>query len=462
MKPVTGVKFFFSFNFVPYFIRMKILDRYILKAHVAPFVVAFLTIVFVLILQFLTVFLNRFLGKGLELLTIAELILLQSAWMVGLAVPMAVLAATLITFGNLTNRSEIVVMRAGGLSIYRLIAPVLAAAMLVSIGVERFNNVVLPEANFQAKLLLRDISRAKPSVGLKENAFSRFIDGYSILVRQIDDKTGELRGITIYEGTKDDYTSVITAESGMIEFTEDYHYLIMTLHNGEIHEMDTSTREEYRLMSFSRHRFVFSSTGYGFERSDGQQLRRGDRELSAVQLKEIGDRFLVKIDSTRQVAVAELQAQMEHIAGSGRPLAAGEAASLPRRVPDRTAALEYVDLQLEQLDGYLDRLEGERKVYVNYMLEYHRKYALSFACIVFALVGAPLGVLARRGGFGIGAGLSLAFFVMYWSFLMLGEQLAGRSLVDPAIAMWMGNIVMMAIGIVAMLRVTGTVGGGHR
>ncbi len=444
---------------------MKILYRYILKAHALPFLFAFLTIIFVFTLQFLSQFMGRFLGKGLDLFIIAELIVFQIAWMVVLAVPMAVLVSTLMAFGNLTNRSEIAVMRSAGLSMTRLIMPVLLAASVLAFVVERFNNVALPEANYQAKVLLTDITRIKPSYGLTENAFSSFIDGYSILVRQIDPESGELRGVTIYEGTRDDYSTVITAETGSISFTSDYHYLIMELNNGEIHEMIMNTQDEYRLMTFSRHRYVFSSTGYGFERSDPESVRRGDRDLAAAQLQEMGKEFLKRIDQGTIAAGSVLKDDQERIVsvyenqGGNGGTSGFSPEDLNRR---RLLALERVGVMLEELDAAIDRIAADRRMYNKYMVEYHKKYALSIACIIFVFVGAPLGVLARRGGLGVGAGLALAFFVLYWALLILGENLADRNFLQPAVAMWLGNFVMMLIGSIAYRKVTASGAGHHR
>ena len=436
---------------------MKILYRYILKEHLGPFLFAFLTILFVFTLQFITRFFDRFVGKGLGFFVVAELITLQVAWMVVLAVPMAVLVATLIAFGNLTNNSEMTVMKAGGISLSRLIIPVLLVGALLSVILERFNNIVLPEANYQAKLLLRDITRAKPSFGLQENTFSGLVEGYSILVRKTGDDAHDLEGITIYEWKIGDDKTVITAEKGDIEFSSDYHYLILTLFNGEMHELRSSGKAEddYRVTAFEKHRLVFSSTGYGFERTDGSKMRRGDRELSAQELYEMGMKFRKLMLDTLQSSGRQLAIEQEAInaslaePGSGRPVRVGDA---PR---SKAEALEIVEKMLVRTDRTIDQIERNRKMYNRYMVEFHKKYALSFACVVFVLVGAPLGVLSRRGGFGVGAGLSLLFFVLYWALLIFGEKMSDQGLLDPGISIWLANIVLLLTGLLALFYVSG-------
>lgn len=441
---------------------MKKLYSYILKEHIGPFVFSLLTILFVLTLQFITRFFDSFVGKGIEPFVIVELIVLQIAWIVSLAVPMAVLIATLVAFGNLTNSSEMTVMRAGGLSLYRLIVPVLLAGAFLAFLMERFNNIVLPEANYQAKLLLRDITKAKPSFGLTENAFSGLVDGYSILVRETGENADTLRGITIYETKEDGERTVITAEKGNIAFTEDSHYLILTLLEGELHELRGGAEKEYRIMRFDKHRYVFASTGYGFERSDGSEIRRGDRELSAGQLYAMGREFRKREnEAVTHIGdmIAREQETVNLISSSSGPVASSGAKYTSAR---RAKALSQVDKMLVRLDREIEHMERSRDMHNKYMVEFHKKYALSFACFIFVLVGAPLGVLAKRGGFGVGAGLSLIFFVLYWFLLILGEKLSDRGLLDPGISMWLANIVMLVIGIAALLRVSGRVVGSGR
>ena len=436
---------------------MKIIDRYILKSLIGPFLFSFVTIIFVLILQFFATFADRFIGKGIGFPAILELIALQSAWMVGLAAPMAVLVAVVMTFGSLTTTSEMTVFRASGISLYRLMIPVLLAGLLLSFFVERFNNVVLPKSNYYAKSLMVDIARSKPAFGLTENAFSTLVDGYSIFVRKTDERSKELRGIVIYDGTRRDYTTMVTAEKGTIDFTGDYQYLVMTLFNGEIHQVRQPDHKNYRNMSFAKHRFVFESSGFGFSRSPESRMRSGDTELSAKELLVIGDEFRKRISASEKLIQMPLEKIGERIAErragiSGKQISSSK---LPGKLKAETAV--YVERQLAQLDLELQSIEANRNMYNRYMAAYHKKYALSLACFVFVLVGAPLGVLARRGGFGVGAAISLLLFVLYWMIMISGEKIAERGLLDPMISMWLANVVMVCIGVALVISLTGSV-----
>ncbi len=425
---------------------MKIIDRYILKSHIGPFFFAFLTMLFVLILQFFSTFAERFIGKGIGFLTMTELILLQSAWMVGFAAPMAALVAAVMAFGSLTNTSEMTIFRASGISLYRLMAPVLLAALLLSAVVERFNNLVQPQANYYAKSMMADIARSKPAFGLTENAFSTLVDGYSIFVRSFDDESKELQGVVIYDSSGKEKTMMASAEKGRLDFIDNGRYLVLTLFNGEMHQVNRLNSASYHKMSFGKHRLVFETSGFGFARSSDDRVRSDDNELSATELLTIGNEF------KHRVLAAEERVQVL------RRGVAGEQQNASRRAKNEVDVSHVADQQRAQLKGELSgelkTIEDNTAKYNKYMVAYHKKYSLSLACFVFVMVGAPLGVLARRGGFGVGAAMSLLFFVLYWMLMIAGEKLAERGALDPMLAMWLGNMVMMAIGLWLMVSLT--------
>jgi lipopolysaccharide export system permease protein len=458
---------------------MKILHRHILLAHIGPFFFGFFTVIFVFLLQFLTRTLDRLVGKGLELTVIIELILLQIAWMVVLAAPMGVLIACLMAFGKMTNDLEITAMRAGGISLWRLMYPVLIAGAILTLLVERFGNVVLPEANHQAKVLMMDISRKKPSFGLQENVFSNMIYGYSILARKTSETTSDIGGVTIYDYTRPQTETVITAETGKFEYSSDFRYLIMTLYNGEMHEIDKNTRKEYRRVEFQKHKVLLDASGFGFQRSDESTVSRGDRELSASTMLGICDSLQAQIDARKQRIAQSSTTLFERIL-AGTPFQALDslkfADSLSTHTqPYPTDTLFYLSSipktsQIEMIDmatslgrtvqnetsNSLFSIRNDLEMQRKYMVEVHKKFSIPFACFCFVLVGVPLGVLAKRGGFGIGAGLSLAFFLMYWAFLISGEKLADRGIVSPSVAMWAGNAVLILIGAGLFIAVSGT------
>ncbi|MBN1928291.1 MAG: LptF/LptG family permease [Chlorobiaceae bacterium] len=442
---------------------MKLFDRYILRTHFGTFFFSFVTIMAVFVLSFVTKFLERLVGKGLDFGIIAEVVVLQSAWMVGLAVPMAVLVTTVMAFGSLANSSELTVMRAGGISIYRLVSPVLLVALALSLLMERYNNVLMPGANYRANALFADITRMKPTLGLDKNAFSDIIKGYSIMARDVDNETGELYDIVLYDRARPDMRTVILAAKGKIEFTPDNAYLVLTLEDGQIHELRLPEMDRYRKMVFAKNRYVFDATGYGFERSDEGARRRGGKELSAADLLAMAREFQEKGDEAQRAAIRgvdELKAGIDRIRSHRTGGAASAAASLPPAVPGR--AIEAVDGMLGDLDVQLDRIRQNREDYRQYMIEYNKKYSLAFACLVFAVVGAPLGIMARRGGFGAGAALSLAFFVLYWVLMIGGEKIAEQGLLIPAVCVWLPNVILSCAGLFMLYRLSHSVNASAR
>ena len=468
--------------------KLRILTKYVLKEHIGPFLFGFVTVIFVFTVQFLTRTLDKLVGKGLDITVIIELVLLQIAWMVVLAAPMATLIATLMTFGNLTNTLEMTAMRAGGISVNRIMFPVLMAGLTLAWLTERFGNVVLPEANHRAKVLMMDVSRQKPSFGLKDGVFSDMIYGYSILVQKTFEQSPGLKGITIYDYTDAGKTAVVVADSGIMEFSRDGRYLLMTLINGEMHEIDKETQKSYRKVSFLYHKVLFDATGYGFERSDESAVSRGDRELSADDMLSICDSLSYQLNLARENRLREMRQHMDlltlptslllsdsvrlQLVVSELPSLSPPADSVLNAMAQRSTtappvdslgylrhvAIERRDIVADQaltilrnnmslISNHLYRIGNYENNISSYMVEVHKKYALPFACFFFVLVGVPLGVMAKRGGFGIGAGLSLLFFLVYWAFLIGGEKLADRAIVAPSVAMWLGNGVIFIVGL---------------
>jgi len=424
-----------------------LLYRYILFRHIGPFLFAFFTLMLIFLLQFIMRFIDELLGKGLGFFIIAELIALNLSWMVVLAVPMAVLVATLMAFGGLSANSEITAMRASGVSLYRMMAPVFLASIALAVFLIYFNNEVLPDANHRAKTLMIDIRRKKPTLTLSPGLFSRDITGYSILVRKTFEASNDLEGVTIYDYSDPSKHVVITAERGVISFTPDYRKLIMDLTNGEIHELSLTDQRQYRKIRYEKHRIIMKAEGFGFERSGEGTFSRGDRELSAGAMQAI-------VDSLRNENARITENASNVIANHFRQYLEGKVPSMRTTHQQAIdAALNKVRYHASILANDISRLRYNEDRMDEYLVEIHKKYALPAACIVFVLVGAPLGVMARRGGFGVAATLSLGFFVLYWACLIGGEKLADRGIITPFWGMWFANIVLAVLGTYLTLRI---------
>jgi lipopolysaccharide export system permease protein len=425
---------------------MKILYRYIFREHIGPFFFGLAVIMFVLVMDFILEVLNLIIGKGLNAFVILQVFGLNLAWMLALAVPMAVLISTLMAFGRLSQDNEITALRSSGISLYRLIAPPLAASILLALGMAYFNDRVLPELNHQARLLMTDIHQKRPTWNLKENVFIDEIPGYHILIKKIDPHSSDIEGVTIYDVENRRFPRTIIAEKGKVEFTPDGNTLIFQLFNGEIHEMDEDSPQKYRKVNFDKQIIYIHDIGNELVRS--QSDYRTDREKNSGQMME----------DVKKLEGSVILSQ-EQIRKTAKLAWDRQESSTPR---ERTTTIEpgmALEKLIKENQGILNQItsekqniENQRRYENSLLVEVHKKYALAVACVVFILVGAPLGIMAKKGGVAVGLGLSLGFFVLYWAFLIGGEELADRQYISAFWAMWSANILIGGTGIYILVK----------
>ena len=393
-------------------------------------------------------FADRLVGKGLDTWVIIKLIVYNLSWMVVLVVPMATLVATLMAFGNMSQNNEVTIMKSSGVSLYKMMIPPLFASIIVALLLYQFNNKVLPDANHQAKILMSDISRTKPTLSLEPGFFSQEVSNYAILVRGIDQKTNELYQITIYDYSDPTKINVVTADRGKIFFSKDQTKLIMDLYNGEIHESNVQNTTMYRKLEFKKHIITMPADQFSLQQSG--PVSRGERELSVEDMQTITDSLKKIFDSQQLTSEKEIKRYLflDNTFKNNLPLK--NASERPDFLYLR--AIEKIRTAKNVIASNLSRLEWTNREIEKYDVEIYKKYALPAACIVFVLIGAPLGVMVRKGGFGVAAGISLLFFLIYWAFLIGGEKLAERDFFSPFIGMWAANIVMGIAGIILTIR----------
>ncbi len=421
-----------------------ILSRYILKNHVVPFVFSNITLIFIFLLQFMMKFADRLIGKGLGVWVIIKLITFNLAWMVVLVVPMATLVSTLMAFGSMSQNNEITILKSSGISLKKMMAAPFIASIVVAYLLFLFNNDVLPDANHQAKILMEDISRQKPTLSLQPGVFSQDVANYAILAREIDKGTNELKDVVIYDYTNPTRVDVVTAQKGRIYFSKNQSKLIMDLWDGEIHESDVVQTNYYREIQFQKHRIIMNGDQFSFQQSAPGEPR-GDRELSTGAMLTIIDSLnQVKYNALKNLTVQTNKYMLIDNASVLNP---------PNFPKSTTQKLLYLNA-LQQIRTAQNIITANYRVWQSiqdeinsYTVEVHKKYALPVACIVFILIGAPLGVMVKKGGFGIAASISLFFFVVYWAFLIGGEKLADRNIITPFWGMWSANILLIIVGL---------------
>ena len=423
--------------------KMRTLSRYILGQQVAPFLFGVFIIMFILILDFLYKNLEILIGKGVPVLVSLELLLLSMGWMMVMAIPMAVLIATLISFMRMTSDNEIVAMKTGGLSLTSIAKPVLIAAAVLSFLMIPVHNYVVPETNHRLANLLVSIHRKKPALQLRDGVFMNELKGYSILVNK--SRGREIEGVTISKLDRGRPAQTIRAERGEIFFAEDGNTLVLKLYNGEIHDVDPKDPKRYLRMSFNEHTLNIPDAGTELIRMEREH--RGEREMSISDLRgEIRAirRKIVLLDDEVDKVIRESAAELEqfyrlHTGG-------GDASKSVR------GAMAIISSTLDKLRSIESRVNSHRRQIRSMSVEVHKKVALSFACIVFVIIGVPIGVRTRDASAGAGMVVSILFFAVYYAFLKVGENLADRGFMPPALSMWAANIVLGALGVWLFVR----------
>jgi len=432
------------------FLQRYLVPWYFLRALAGPFLFSLFCLMFLFLLHFVMRYIDQLVGKGLGAWVIMELISLNLAWMVVLAVPMSVLVATLMAFGELSQANEITAMKASGMSNFRLLRPVLLAATVVAILLMLFNNRILPEANHQAKVLTMDIRKKKPTLNIVAGSFSQDLPGYSILVRKTYPHNNDLEGITIYDYTRPNAANVITAERGRVSFSPDFRKLLFYLEDGEIHQLNLQDMEGYRKIRFTSHRIAMAVEGFDFERSESGAFTRSDRELSAMAMLTIVDSLRVVRQKREQKILARIREDIDARLSGKADSAVVASQRIPGRTPPALAARTRTISSTIQNEISQNDFTGKQ---INqYLVEIHKKYSIPAACIVFVLVGLPLGTMVRKGGFGVAASLSLGFFILYWSCLIGGEKMADRGIFSPLWGMWAANIIIGTFGVFLLAR----------
>ena len=399
---------------------MSLVSRYILKAHIGPFLFGFSIFTFILMMQLIFEIVNRIVGKGLGFVLILEILLFNLAWIVAMAIPAAVLVAALMGFGRLSADNEVTALKAGGVSFYRMIALPLLFGCLLAVGDAVFMDRVLPEANYRVRTLMNDVYRARPTLSFREGIFMDDLPGYSILIDRINPRSNEVSSITVYETNPMKPPRVLTASRGTLTVAEDGSEVTLTLFNGELHYHDDENPGRYVREVFEKQRVAIKGEAGGVQRTAGGA--RGDRELTIQMMNDRVTQWRRDLDASQF------------------------------RLASAMVAPELSDAEREAAEKRERPIILSRQRQINsFLVEIYKKYAIPFACITFVLIGAPLGIRIRRSGIGISVGMSLGFFLLYWACLIGGEEMADRNLVSPWLSMWAANILIGVPGIILVV-----------
>ncbi|MBM4151434.1 MAG: YjgP/YjgQ family permease [Ignavibacteria bacterium] len=430
-----------------------LISLYILRLHIGPFFFGTFTVMFLFLLQFLMNNLDKLIGKGLDNAIILQVIMLSLSWMIVLAIPMGVLFSTLMAFGSMSGAHETTIIKSGGRSLWRMMMPIIFIGCGLFYGVYWFNDTILPESNHRFKILMQDIQRKKPTFAIESGRFVSQLEGYTILARKVDTASGAMYGVTIYDNGFSTRTNVLSADTGSIKFSSDYARVIVTLHNGEVHQLQKQKRTDFRIMRFAKHVISIAARDFLFQQSDVNLGSRGDREMSIADMRAI----VFETDASINVTQKRIDTLMQdHYAEVMQARIAGDSSGLtdvlqkpskPNDIDIQKRVMNRLSMLRSPLESDLFQASEQQKKKKVYLVEIYKKYSIPCACLVFVFIGCPLGMMSKRGNFGISAAISLIFYVIFWACLIGGEKLADRDLISAEVGGWFGIYVTGFIGL---------------
>jgi lipopolysaccharide export system permease protein len=439
---------------------IKKLDKLIIGAFIGPFIATFFITLFVLVLQFFWLYIDDVVGKGIDLLTIGRFISYVCATLVPLALPLAVLLSSIMTFGNLGETFELVAIKSAGISLLRFMQPLLFVSLLICGIAFLFNNYIIPVAQLKMQTLKYDIIVAKPAFDIKEGVFFDKIDGYVIKIGKKEADGSTIKSILIYETNNGLQDDVIVAEKGKMTVTPDY-FLEFNLQNGWTYSESgphLTTNTDFTRVGFKEYKKRFDLSSFKLNKTDDNQFKNSYQMLNIQQLGKT-------IDSLNKVSTGYKTKAEKDIAyyisfnkylDSGwvnvKVPAPGKGISFTSLLPD-SARSNVIDRSISAVNSLKANQESSAIMYDNeqkdlrlHLIAWHDKITMSLACLVLFLIGAPLGSIIRKGGIGLPLVFAVIFFVIFFLLNSFGEKLSKQDVMTPFAGKWMATFVLLPIG----------------
>ena len=446
---------------------MKKLDQFILKSFIGPFFAILAITIFILVMQFLWLYIDELVGKGLELKVILEFLMWGSCQVLPLALPLATLLASMMTFGDLGEHYELTAINSAGVSLGRILLPVIVASAFITVAAFYIGDRLVPYSINQIYTMRDDIGRTKSEIKIPVGTFYDGIEGYILRIDDRDKETGMMYGVMVYDHTTDKGNLRLTvADSGLMQMSKAKDYLTFQLYNGTNYQ-ETNTRR-YRDTSlalqrihFARQEMVIPLENYSFHHSDSARYGEQVRSMSSDQLKEGRDSVAEKAEIGIQKFLHELRAssslQWQSQLDSGwkdpskKPYDLDNKPStwddleVRRRMYESAVTSAYQIQSTVQTQG-MEAYEYTRRLRLS-EVEIWKRYAQALACFILFFIGAPIGSLIRKGGLGTPAVVSILFFVLYWVVDISGTKLARDGAATPFIGNFISAFVLVPIGV---------------
>lgn len=444
---------------------MKKLHLLVLKSYIGPFFATFFISLFLILMQFLWKFVDDLVGKGLEWYVIGELLFYASGTFVPLALPLAVLLSSIMTMGNMGEHYELVAFKSAGISLRKIMMPLISISIILVFVAFYFSNNVLPVANLKMLSLLYDIRQQRPALNITEGVYFRGIDNYVIRISEKEPDGITIRGIKIYDHTdRRGNVSLTVAEWGTMAVSEDQSTLLFNLYNGtNYHEVNQSnpfsTERPFQRTSFQQQRIRFDLGIFDLTRTDQDLFRGSHQMLRLDQLIVFEDSISGDIEERKNHFRADYLSRIFYLNSirndnfdslTGKPV---NLAQITERfqhqrtsfVVDR--ALSLVRSNKENSNLFHEEIRQRNRSLARYKIEFHRKFTLSIACVVLFLIGAPMGAIIRKGGFGLPVVVSVLFFVVFHVISITGEKFVREGVLEAHIGMWIAPMVLLPIGV---------------
>ena len=450
---------------------MKRLHRFVIKSYIGPFIAAFFITEFILLMQFLWKYIDDLVGKGLGAWVIIKLFAYISAGLVPMAMPIAVLLSGIMTFGNLGENYELTAMKSAGISLLKIMLPLIIFNFFLSFASYLFYNDIMPYTNLKARSLLYDIRQQRLDISIKEGVFYNGIDDYSIKIAGKNIETGMMYDMMIYDHTeRKGNINTTLADSGYIKMTPDKQYLILKLYSGTkyINTKESENHRHYKTHPHEKHKFdeqtvTMRLKGFGLKRTDEQLWKEHFEMMNTSQLKRSSDslekalifnkvRFSNNLQETNYFKKETKVDSLKNLVDYSK-LAKINIDSIyntkekRERINILKMATNYARSAKTYIQSSNDDFKNRNKWIVRHDVEYYKKFAVPVACFILFFIGAPLGAIIRKGGLGWPVIISVFFFVLYYVISMISEKSVKEGLLPAFEGVWLASFILLPIGV---------------
>lgn len=436
---------------------MKKVDKIVLKAFFGPFFITLAVVIFIFLMQYLIKYFEDFVGKGLGIEVYGQLIFYFSINVIPVSLPLAILISTLITYGNLGEHSELTAIKGAGISLLRTLRPICLFSLFMCLAAFFINNNVVPKANLHAFSLLYDVKKKKPSLEFKEGAFYNGIPKYSIKVEKKTNEGKILKDVMIYDHTANKgNTDLILAKSGKMSSFYNNKYLKLELFNGNSYSeiKEQKKQEQFVRSRFDSSQIIFDLSSFDLKRTK-KELFKGNKIMRNVsELSHDIDSLEHKKNSLKHKVLHNSKPFYSYVFKDiDIPDSVMQAIAMPatQTTGEKKEILKYATNTARSIKNFIGSyekriLKNERETN-EFAIEFHKKFAQSFACLVMFLIGAPLGAIIKKGGLGVPVLISIIFFIIYYILSTLSEKWAKQDMIPVDWGMWLSNITLLVFGL---------------